>query len=599
MPPRLLAALCLALAVTTLAGPSRAWIENAVLGDEIRIEVDRSGEALVEHRLTLKTNGSERLKRYEVRGVDPDARPLDNSYAVPARDALSSSLDAAVPLHLELVAVKPRSTDVEGSTLGGTALRIDVADPRGLRRGTYVLVLRYRTSLRARGLLQRAGAFTSLRWTGPMIEDGFDNPRVIFVLPAAPTAPRAVEGAGAEEDGDDGPSGFLSEVRRGQDHDEVEILRTYAPQQMPITWVVSMDPRALGDAVGSEDAGRPAASGMLVLPVAYPVRDLRALALGAAAFLFYAALVALRCREVGKRAREAGAMVPGAVPLPAPLRVLLAASGLTAGLALQLEVGRPLAGAACVVAGALLAAHGTARMQPSMRGPGRWLAVSVAEGLGMPPRPRGAWLDASTRGGKAVLLLLLAGAGGLAAWIWRSDRYAAVLVGLDVLVALLAVFGTGRASCLPADMAVEPARFLRPLAERLRAAKKDLRLVPRVRVPHGEVDPDEVRLLVAPRVPVRGFGGIEIGVTYAVGFGARVAMPEVLLRMVAGSPCDEATSALARFGRVTRGRKPDERVIAFAPRFPTVRMTAAIVAALVARVTERSPVARPATKSAA
>jgi hypothetical protein len=141
---------------------------------------------------------------------------------------------------------------------------------------------------------------------------------------------------------------------------------------------------------------------------------------------------------------------------------------------------------------------------------------------------------------------------------------------------------------LPANLAAEPARFFRPLVRALRKQKggDSLRLVPRMRIPHGQVDPDELRLLVVPRLPRRGFSSIEVAVAYAVGFGARVAMPEVLVRVTAGSPCDQALASFSRRARITPGRKPDERVLAFAPRFPTVRMTTEILAALASRVTD-------------
>jgi hypothetical protein len=65
-------------------------------------------------------------------------------------------------------------------------------------------------------------------------------------------------------------------------------------------------------------------------------------------------------------------------------------------------------------------------------------------------------------------------------------------------------------------------------------------------------------------------------------------MPEVLLRVVAGSPCEQAVRSLGAFGRVSPGRRADERVLCIAPRLPTVRMTAEIVLALGARASDRA-----------
>ncbi len=71
-------------------------------------------------------------------------------------------------------------------------------------------------------------------------------------------------------------------------------------------------------------------------------------------------------------------------------------------------------------------------------------------------------------------------------------------------------------------------------------------------------------------------------------------MPEVLLRVVAGSACDQAVAALSTHGRISPGRKPDERVIAISPRVPTVRSTMEITAALAIRVMDHAaPRQRP------
>jgi hypothetical protein len=319
------------------------------------------------------------------------------------------------------------------------------------------------------------------------------------------------------------------------------------------------------------------------------------LALGGALFLLYFGLVWARAREVRRHATAAGALVRAIVPLPGWLRALLAAAALTLGVALELWLRRPWQGALCVVGACALAAHGAARIDPkaARRGPGRWLTVGEREVFAALPRPRGATFDVSTRLGKALLLLLLAGVAAAVWWLARRSLAEALMVGFDA-VALVAVFGTGRISALPADLSIEPARLLRKVAARLKKKKtlEGMRVVPRIRVPQGGVDADELRLLIAPRAPLRGFISIEVGVTYALGTGARVAMPEVLVRFLEGSACETALGAVARFGRVTPGRKPEERVIAFAPRLPTAHMTAEIAAALAARVVEQ-PTKKP------
>jgi len=579
---------CVVVVLLATTRPAYAWIENQVLGVEARVEVEQSGKAVIEQRITLKTNGNVRLRRYRIRGVDRDAVPLPNSYVVPARDALSGSLDSATPVSMELH--HPRRRDPDDAA-PPAELEIKVDDRKGLRRGKYLFVLRYRTDLRARGLIQRDGAMVRIRWDGPSFDDGFDNARTIFVLPAAPTAPRAVEQPTGAEDEDTLPSTYLSEVRRGSEQDEVELMRTYAPKEASIPWSVRVDPRALAPLPRPSEPATTASRPDDDSAVAKIDRDIM-LAIGGALFLFYLLLVWLKGREVARLARQSGATMPPLVPLPAILRGLLAALLLTGGVALQLLAEQAAAGASCVVAACVMAAHGGARVAPDsqMRGPGRWLTVSESEALASVPALHGAVLDVSTRLGKLLLLLLLVTLSAAVYFLAQLSAFHALLVGFDG-VALLAVFGTGLMRSLPPDMAVEPARFLRKVVHRLRKRKgmKDVRIAARIRIPRDAVDPDELRLLVVPRLPLRGFSAIEVGVIYALGIGARVAMPEVLLRVVAGSPCDDAVAVLSARGRITPGRRREERVIAFAPRFPTVRSIAEITAALAVRVKDGAP----------
>jgi len=492
-----------------------------------------------------------------------------------------------VPLKLELTYPKARKGEEADPP---AALKITIGDPKGVRRGTYLFVFRYRTDLRARDLIHRDGAMVRIHWDGPIFDDGFDNARVVFQLPAAPTPPRVPQEVVADEDRSLSAS-FLSEVRRGSEHDEIELLRSYAAKGEPIRWSVRVDQRALEPLPEAErEEIEPAAAPNTIVYAAKGAPLERLAAVGGGLFLLYLLLVWLKSREVGRNARAARATMPPAIGLPTPLRAVGAAAALVGGLGLQLLWDEPVWGACAVVLACLFAAHGAARVEPSttMRGPGRWLAVTEAEALGKLPRPRGALFDVSTLAGKLLLLLLLGGVGVATWWVSTRSTTEALLVGFDS-VALLAIFGTGKLTSLPPDMAVEPARFLRKLVRKLRKKKgmANLRLVPKIRIPQGEVDPDELRLMVVPPVPLRGFAAIEVGVTYALGVGGRVAMPEILLRVVADSPCDEAVAAISAHGRITPGRKPDERVIALAPRLPTVRSTMEITAALASRVVDR------------
>lgn len=576
-----LALLTVAFAVLAFGRPAWAWTENRITADDVRVEIDSTGVATIEHRLAVRMNGNERQHAIKLLGVDADAAPLPNSYVVSAAEAHATSLASAIPIKLSLVEALP-GPDGAPLELGGRDLQLTIDDDLGILRGHFVFVFRYRTDLKARELLRRDGAMMLVEWRGPNLGVGLDNLRVVFSLPPAPTAPRAVE----LDDDPDGASS-LSDVRRTTDADEVELLRTYAAEGARIVWRVKADPRAVvGLAAPIEVAKAPTSPA--VLAHAWMSRTALQL-IGTALFIGYGLLVFAKRREVERRISELRATMMPAIPIAEWVRVPAAAGAFVGGLAAQFVFDAPIHGALAIVLATGLAAHGAARPDPAaaLRGPGRWLAVSEREALVELPKLRGALLDVGTTWGKLLFLAALSPFISAAAFLSQRAPVMAVLAALDSVV-ILAIFGTGLRRAMPADLAVEPSPFLRALVLHLRKRKgsQAMRLVPRVRIPAGEVDADELRLLVVPRLPLRGFGSIEVAMTYAVGVGARVAMPEVLLRVVSGSPCDLALAALSKHARITPGRKADERVFALAPRLPTVAMTAEIVAALASRVTD-------------
>lgn len=579
--PRHVVSWLAALVTALVARPGAAWIENHVLGDEVRIDVGRNGRAVVAHRLVVKTNGSVRLRSFFVDGVSDDAVPTGEAHAIPERDALSSSLENAVPLVV---------TRAVSSTSGPLRLELKVDDRKGLRRGTYVFAFGYTTDLRAQGAIEADGAMLRVTWQGPEYPDGFDNARAAFVFPAAATAPKV---ARAPED-PDLSSTFLDTVARSAEHDELRLLRTYARERERITWSVRVDRRALDVDVGAAPAS-PATTdvpGALGLDGPPPrgvfALDRRRLSFFAGLALVVALLVALRRREVAARP---GLLVRPLVPVPTWLAAPAAGLAFAAGVAVQVAThGKTTAGAVAVAAAALLVAHGGGiRAETVVRGPGTWLSLTEREGLGTPPRPREGWFDASSRPGRWGFGFCLATHAVATAWVWRHHWLAGLHLALDA-VFWLALCTTGRVSAMPPDMAVEPARWLRRFVRRLRRhpdvrrRTEGLRIVPRVRIPTGEVDADELRLLVLPRCPPRGFRGVEVALVYASGFGARVAMPEVLLRVDEESPAHVALASVASSARVVPGRRREERVFVFRPRLPTVRMTVALVVALLVRI---------------
>jgi len=576
----------LALVAVTTARPARAWVEAHVVGDDARVTIERSGVAHVEHRVTLKIAGGP-LKSFDVRGIDRDAVLEPDGYAVPARDAATNSLAGATPLTTELLADDPRAA----AKPPGVRIRFD---DKGIGRGLFVVSFRY-TSHPA---IRKQGALASIRWQGPIWEDGFESARATFVLPPAPTEPRADEApaGGRDEDAEPNAPTFLSTVKRSGESDEIQLLRPYTSKGEPVVWAIRVDARAFTDPSADRTIGP--APPPATLDLLEPAR--RALVLGSAAalFLLYALMVILKSREVRAQARARGTVATPLVPLPAAVRAPLAGLALVAGVALELMLATGTAGAALVAVATALAAHRTPAWTHASRGPGRWLPISEEEAFERLERPRGAHLDATTRTGKVLLVLALAAlAAGVVATL-RTSAYHATLIGLDA-AALLAIFCTGRIAELLPDAVAGRAPFLRDVSRRIRRhlAKDDadgLRVVPRIRVPDRGADPDELRIGVVPRSPLAGFGAIEVGVVFVPGAGGAIRMPEILLRFTAGSDCERAMSIVARRGRSTRGRRPDERVIAFSPRLPTARMTAAIAAALAVRATDRGRKATPA-----
>ncbi|MGK4000486.1 hypothetical protein [Sorangium sp. So ce1024] len=616
--PALLLPLLAALFAIAFTLPARAWVEVHVAGDDVRLAIDRAGTARVEHKVTLKISGGP-LRAFDIRGVDPDAELDQGSYAVPFKAAQAGSLTDATPVALELLPPDTRPREDGARRTASLRARFD---GKGLSRGVFVLYFRYRTDLMKQGLIQQDGPSTRVTWIGPLWNDGYDSARLTVELPAAPDEPRVDEGRFDEAGGEAGSEELgapltLSTVRRALDKDEIELLRPYAPKGEALRWAVRADARAFQPPPAAAAPGADTLGRLADAAAGSPDRSRTLyIAGGVALFALYSALVALKAREHERLARAAGVAPRPLVPIPLAPRAALAGLALVAGVALELLLRDGTAGAALVAVATALAAHRTPRPERAggaLRRPGKWLPVAEAEAFREPPRVRGVYLDVSTRAGKALLLALLAALGAGVHAMAGVSPYHAHLLALDA-TALLAIFCTGRLAELPPDPAARPVAFLRDVARRVRrtlkapasaapaaaskraagaaakasaarAAATELRVVGRLRIPDGSPDADELRLGLAPRAALPGFVAIEVGVVYAPGAGGAIGLPEVLLRVAPGSPCEAAVERLARSGRSSRGRRPGERVLAFTPRLPTARMTAAIAAALVRAVT--------------
>lgn len=566
---RQLGLLLVLLAVWLLPGSARAWIETRVLADDVRIEVGPSGTAVVEHAITMRVRGGP-LRSFDLMGADRDAVPLEGSEVVSVR---ASNTALPIPLSIHQ---RPDG-----------ALRVTIDHPRGLRRGTFLFRIRYRTQLDATGALERDGALLRLSWRGPIWSDGVGNVRTTFVLPSAPTPPRNA----ADDDADFEERGaFLSELRRFADRDEIELVRPHIARREQALWAIRLDPRALPEL---RDARLKPPPPQPPEPTVVQ-RALHGAPWAVALLVAFSLLVAAKGQQVAQRAMAAFTRPRPLVPLPWMPRALLAGPLFATGIVLQTTLDDPLVGTLLVLLAAALTTYLTPHWKPQPRGPGRWLPIADRDAFAPPRGPKGIWLDWGTRSGRLVFAAsLLAAAIGSAVAFALETPYLGYLVAFDAAV-LLPLFGTGRLSQLPPNAFHGPAPALQRIVRRLRK-KQWLRAVAWARLPQGGDCFDELRLLVLPRLPRRGLTAIEVGVAWARGSAGALAVPQVLVRVVEGSPCHEAmTQAFAEL-RWIRGRKPDERVAILTPTFPTVTATAvlALRVAKVARETEagvrRSP----------
>lgn len=542
------------LALWLLPLTARAWIETRILGDDVRVEVDPSGMAVVEHAITMRVRGGP-LRHFDLVGADRDAVPLDEAQVVSTR---AGSPEAPIPLS---VSERPDG-----------ALRVNIEHPRGLRRGTYLFRFRYRTNLLATGALERDGALLRLDWAGPIWPDGVGNVRTTFVLPPATTAPRSAADESRPELGseaDPNPRGaFLEEVRRLPDRDEIELLRPHIARREQAIWSIRIDPRAL--AATTDARLKPPAPPP---PQKSPFeRALGWMPWAAAAFVGFSLLSMAKGRHVRAACHAKGADERPLLPLTLTARSLLGGLLFASGLVLQMAVFVPLLGTLLLLLAASLTIYRTPRWKPRLRGPGRWLPITDADAFAKTPRLQHG-LDYGTPRGRLFFALSLLSFAAISALAFRfSSPYHGYLVAFDAAL-LFPIFGTGRLDQLPPHPTAGAAKLLRKAARSLRR-HEFLKVVPWARLPEGSDTFDELRLLVVPRLPLRGFGAIEVGVAWAPGAGGALAKPRVLVRVVEGSACqEELTRALGK-ARWTPGRKPDERVTILTPKYPTAAKVA-------------------------
>jgi hypothetical protein len=558
-----------------LASPAWAWIEVSVKSDNAVIDVESNGAAIVAHEILLRVRGGP-FKGLSIVGVDPDALPL------PAATLASAASGRASGPEIPLIAM------VEN---GDLQLTVEGANRVGA--GHYVLKFSYQTQLLGRGLIEAQGGAAMLRWVGPRFNDGIDSMRVVFRLPHGAQPPRVPDadpaggqlGIVAEYDGV-----FLSEYRRAEDKDELEVVRPHVAKGEPVVWRIQFDGAAIG--LAALATPEPTAEAKLAQPAvatARPRLRLGDLWLIVLSGLSYGLLVLYKARSVLRAAEGIGAIARPLVPWRPRSRAIVAALALSAACCLLLLTAWPLLAAPLLVLGMALATELAPTAASPRRGPGSWRNLSAKQAFAAHRAPSGPgrWLDVGTWLGCAVFLTAVIGLSLLAVRQFNLAAPRGVSIAIEIL-ALCPLFFTGRAADLPTPGVVRAKPLLRGLYRRLRR-EVGLHVTVLGRLPQSSDEPDELRLLVMPHKPLLGLNAIEVACEFhGTAFGPRGALV-VVVRVGEASPAYEALTHCSTW---SRGRTPGERAAVLRPRVPTAGNAQALLCQLRDLLSVGSPATR-------
>ena len=406
------------------------WVEGTIQSDVITVNVERSGEATVGHEIVMKVKGGP-FTAFDLEGVDSDAAPLPDATVTSA----ASGSGAGNPLPLLL------HKREDG------ALRVEIDSPKGIRRGTYLFKLSYRTNLVERNLVKPLGSLVELRWVGPRFNDGLDSARVIFGCrlrrhrrvcrrtarnpvrarrlsgPSFPTCGAPTTRTSSKWCARTLPKG--SQWNGGYWRARAR-SRRLRPRNIPRRWTTRRRvPRT-------------------------PVQRVLLGLLVAAIAVVYSALVGLKWRAVARACELAGARPRALIPLSPAVRTAFAGTALAAAAAVSVLTEIPtLAGLFLVVAMAF-AAHRSPALLPQLRGPGQWLPLNDAEAFETKqPRLPGRWFDVGALPGFALFVVALAGFTFGAFKALATSPYNALLVLLAAACLLPFSVPAARASCRP------------------------------------------------------------------------------------------------------------------------------------------------------
>jgi hypothetical protein len=554
--------LSVALALVSLASATPAsalvWQEAHETGADVRMRVEPNGVASI--ALLQRWHVVHGPLRFvDVAGVDP-AAVLGPDVRVLAEDGR------------EIVAHAARHDD--------RTVRVTFDDPHGVAHGTFALELPMQVDLVASQALVRDGARWRLSWSAPAASDGFDGAVARLELPAAPDPPQPVVAQTGAVD-----ESAAATLRRGPAEDVLELERPHVSRGEAVAWSVRFDPRGMTQVTDARL--RPPAEA----PPKEPDR-VRAVAMAAGLIglaIAFALLVAAKSRAFRAACAERTARSRALLPLPDAARAALAGAALAAAVGLE-AADATWAAALCIALATLATSLRAPVALPAVRGPGRWLVLRpqdafVSAQAGGSDRGACRWLDASTAAGRVAAAMAAALVAAAASSSAEFDPGAPWLVLLDA-APLLPLFVTGTSSQLPPHPARSAAPWMAAAFRRLRSVET-LRVAPWARVAAQPPGPDELRLLVLPRAAMPGLVGVEIGLAWSstpVGWTAR---PEVLARVLEGTPAAAKLASELPSLRLVPGRRPDERVAVLPPRYPTRRGGISLARALAGALTDR------------
>lgn len=550
----ILRAWALTLCLFVLPAPSFAWQETTVLAHRMRVRVDGGLEGTVSHELLVKIRGGP-VKSLPLVGVDPDAEILPDATVRMAQNTWNQWPLSAT--------ARP-----DGS------LDLHIGAPKGLRGGTYLFTLSYRTSFDDPSRVSVKGDKAILRWVGPRLDTGIDTVRLTFDLPKGEEAPVL-----SDQHEEFGAVAILEQVRRG-DRDEVDLVRAHVAKGEPTVWEIEVSREALGLAKEGE---LPRALAPKAAPVVQRARQPIELWVGLGLGLLLAALSFGKARDLKKRASALGAIARPLIPVPIWLRAIGAGACFgAAGYAAGTE--EPALGALLLLGAVLSGAYLAPVRATAPRGPGHWRLVPNEALEHLKPRERG-WFDVSSWRGSLVFCVVV---GGLAFGAYRvlpMSPYRALLL-LTGALPFVPLFLTGRLSDFPVSPLTEGRAWLRYLKKAL--APKGLKLSLWGRYPPDTVDfidapLDEARLRIELKERVQGLKAFEVAFEEGAG---RFVQPCLLLRVLDDS---EARARLASLNGFIRGRDVSERVVIVRPPLPTPKELLALIVEVTALLTKKAP----------